>query len=329
MSPRSLGLLLPVLLGAALHDAAGSTLERELRLTLQVDGQQTWKNELQWSRGRTTQRYELSTRLRSDGRRFADNLLDPELQRRLDIKQQYLALRGLEKLRARHGGHLPDAAALAADGTSDAEARACMAHDGDEDCATALAERVAALTALRQNSIADLEAFLDEARQPDGRYLYFFGFEGCPGRIRVRISGHQEGMRAFDRHKKNLVPVSFDMQADGEGTAAEQRSLCRRYVATLDTQSGDFFLENAYVPSAMGRIVRTVDGTATSGEGSLPLATQALDWMSERLRRTRASGSDEQVFRFTRPLDGDATVLGDFDGTLKARLQWSFEPAAP
>jgi len=321
------------LAAAALLFASGAApaapIERPLQLLVTVEGAQSWRNALQWSKSTTRQRYDLSTRLRSDGRLYPDNLLDTDPERRMAIKQEYLTRRGLERLKRENGGKLPRRSGELQRFANGAQSQ-IMACRGESECTLELAERFAALSALEQYSTEELEAFLQpSADDGPGRYLYFFGYAGCPNRIHITSTSHFQGEQAFDKEKKKLVPFVMDRNADAAGSESEQKGLCWRYTATVDTQSGTIFLENAFLPSPRGTTVYTAGKNTTRKDEDLPIPVQVLDWTSAVLRQARDAGAEAKAFRFTRPLDGNASVLGDFDGSLKATLTWSFRTATP
>lgn len=309
------------------HAEAATPIERRLDLTVAIDGEQSWRNVLQWSKGNTRQRYEVSVNLRSDGRLYPENLLDPDVTKRLAVREEFLTRRGLEELRRRNGGKLPtpeQAAKLYSKGST-TENIACK---GDDLCTGPMAERFAALAALESNSLEDLQAFLDEAdHQPNGRYYYFLGDTNCQARMHAVQQSHIEGMQANDRKKEKLVPFVFDRSADSKGAPDELSTLCRRYLVTLDSKTGDMYLENAFLPSPLGVTTTKYGDVALTKQGPLPIPTQALDWTSEMVRKTKETGTANVSLPFTRPLDGNATVLGDFTGTLKINMSWSFKPA--
>lgn len=308
--------------------ASAAPIEKQFSMVLSVVGDQTWKNELQWSKGNTEQRYEIETRLRSDGLLYAENLLEPDPQKRMGIKAEYLTLRGLRALKRENGGKLPTDPKQLEDFANNAQAAVLHCQD-DQDCSNVVSERFAAIGALQQNSVEELEAYLKENETPvNGRYLYFFGYAGCPTTLRLQYRSHVEGAQAFDKKKEKLVPFRTDRSADMPGTAEEKATVCKRYVATIDSKTGEVFLENAYIPTAVGTTTSTLGEITSRKQDSFPVPVQALDWTSAQLRRTKDNGSASQDFRFTRPMDGNATLLGVVDGTLKANLSWSFKSVA-
>ncbi|MDB5985201.1 MAG: formylglycine-rating enzyme family protein [Nevskia sp.] len=319
---------LAVLLALTAHRAHAASIDRQFELKISLSAEQSWRNLLQYSKGTTAQEYEMSTRLRSDGIRYADNLLDLDTPHRLEIKQDYLTRQGLLRLKQENGGKLPGSAEDVKKFTDRMQERGLVCND-DGDCDTETAERFAALTALQNNSPQVLEEFLVPPVNPDGSgFFYFFGYGGCPNRLHITNTTHIAGMRAFDRDRKNLRPFALDRSADSNGSPIEQKALCQRYTITLDAKRGTMFVENTYIPSPRGTTRRTLDGNSASSDDNLPVPAEVLDWTTAKLRQTQAAGSATENLRVTTPLDGDRTVLGDFDGTLKVTLSWSFKPVA-
>lgn len=309
--------------------AATPAIERQLSIKLDVDATQNWRNDRQWSRATSQQHYQLSTRLRSDGRLYHDNLLDPDMQQRVRIKAEYYSYQGLVQLRREYGGHLPTAeqAAQGQGGQVMQQHRECLAV---ADCPNAVAERYAAISALQNNSVAELEEFIATYDQPGGRYRYFFGYGGCPNQMRLQQKTHFEGEQAFDRDKKKLQPFTLDWNADSKGSADEQARLCQRYVVVQDAESGTVYLENAFVPAARGQVVSSLAGASERRDADLPLPSEVMNWLSEQLGRGTPQIKRSATLHLDRPLDGNATVLGLFDGSARVQLEWSFaEPVKP
>lgn len=323
----TLMLLIPIELQAA---ASFEPIERNLRYTLDVDAQQQWRNDKQWSQSTSRQRYEIATRLRSDGRLYADNLLDPDTSLRTRIKSEFYIYQGLLKLKREYGGRLPSLAELGTKTPApppQADGRCMEALS----CGNETAERYAALTAMQHNTTEELEAFLASYDEPGGRYRYFYGYAGCPNQLKLTHTAHFEGEQAFDREKKKLQPFTLVWNADSRGNAVEQRSLCEHYVVVIDEQTQTLFVENLFIPSARGSSVLTVSGKSESREADLPVPSEVLVWTQEQIGRSPVTKegrvSRQTSLRINRPLDGNATVLGAFDGTAKVKLDWVFEPA--
>ncbi len=305
--------------------AQAASLERTLNLKITIAGTQNWRNVLQSSQATTTQDYTLSTSLRSDGIRYADNLLDPDVTHRLEVKQDYLTRQGLLRLKQENGGKLPTTP-VDLKAFTDRVQQAGTPCREESDCDWAVAERYAALSALQNNSVQTLEEFLQPPVNADGSgYYYFFGYGGCSNRMHLVNHTHIAGRRAYERDRKQLQPFVLDRSADSTGSATEQASLCRRYTITIDAKTGALFVENTYLPEAHGTTVKSLSGRTESSETDMPVPAEVISWVTQTLRQAKSvSGSTATQLHITAPLDGDSTVLGEFNGVLEVHLDWSF-----
>ena len=310
---------------AATPAVSPKPLERQLEVHLSLQGDQAWQNLLQSTQATTAQDYNFGTRMRSDGVLYGDNLLDMDQKARLEIKQQYYARLGLLRLKRDNGGKLPQSAGDLQKFLESYQTRSKTCFD-DYGCNQEAIERYAALNSLKQNKVEDLEAFLADPGGENPRFLYFFGYAGCPTHIHITYTLHIAGMRAFDREGKRLVPVSLDRNADSKGNDVDNKMLCERYVATVDTKNGAVFLENLYRPQPLGTTVRTINGSVERIEEELPAPAELDGWATAKLRQTRDSGSVTEKLRITLPLDHNSTVGGKFDGELSLTMSWSFKP---
>lgn len=306
--------------GVALSQAASAApAQRTLAFTLTIDGTQDWRNGQQWGKATTQQRYALSAQLRSDGRLYADNLLDPDLTKRMQIKNDWYLYQGLRELKAENGGKLPAAAAqpeLSAGSLAQSGGMVSPA------LANASPERLTALQALREHPPEELEAFMRGFDQPGGRWMYFEGFAGCANSLQITYTSKFEG----DVAKKPGNKAPFDMlwSADTRGTPEEQQSLCRRYVATYDPAADTLFVENLYLPSPRGTSVRNEFGRTERKEADLPPVYEVMSWADGALKQARGTGKLAATLPINAALDGRDAVLGSFVGAAKATLEWSF-----
>ncbi|WP_411888103.1 hypothetical protein [Hydrocarboniphaga effusa] len=304
-------------------DAWSGVAERTLSLELTVDATQDWRNELQWSKAQTRQHYRISTRLRSDGRLYADNLLDPDPARRLDIKQDFYTYQGLLELKREFGGRLPDASQVKAEISSATliGSEACVPGTA---CPSSSPQRYTAIAALQSNTRQQLESFMQSYEKPGGRWLYFTGYAGCPNQIDLQYRAHFAGQQAFDHKRKNLQPFEMDRQATTQGSEEDKRRLCDRFVITYDTRAGQMYLENVYWPALIGTSQRKTNRGIEQSQVELSPPTEVMGWASAQLEKALPSGRRQAPLRLTLPLDGNSTVLGQFDGPAMVSLSWDF-----
>lgn len=198
---------LAALLFSVMPTAMAAPVERTLNIHITVDGQQDWRNVLQWSKATTTQRYEISTTLRSDGELEAANLLDPDLDTRLAIKTEYLRQQGVQKLR--HAGIDPKSPSLMTDLSRRAQ-KDTFDCKGESSCMSTVGVKYAALMA------AAVEPDNSEVLKGEPRYLFFFGFPGCSNRITAVHQYKAVGETAYGRNKDKIFP--YALSYDGAST---------------------------------------------------------------------------------------------------------------
>lgn len=305
-------------------------LERPFEFQLALNGTQSWKGGAQATEATTTQTYTVSTRLRSNGFLYSDNLLDTDPAARMEIKPAYYARQGLERLKAGNGGKLPATPGDASKIFEHYRLKGNHCRDNLE-CNQQAAEQIAAINAMQNNSREDLEAFLDShGNGPEARFLYFFGYAGCPVKLSIQYALEIKGTRAYDKNKEKPLPFVLVRKADSPGNEEDQKSLCEKYVVTVDVKTGTLFVENLFIPAPPGITKRTINtSTETVDEKiGLPPPFEALNWTSAKMRQTRESGEEKASLPLTSALDGDNSVQGTFTGKLDIAFRWSFKPPA-
>jgi hypothetical protein len=304
---------------------APAPIERELHFVVTVDATQDWVKDdpkhpgKQWSKGSTKQRYELTTRLRSDGKIQVRNLLDPDITERMEAKTIYLA-REAKKYMDRPGRpfKLPktDAEKDALQRTMQEQLMACK---GDPTCTNDANMRYASIMA----AIAYPEA-LEEDTVP-GRYLYFMPYKGCPEKSRVTLTMSIDGVR-FNKDSDTFVPFSERRSADTVD-ASDGLALCAHFTAVIDKRdpAKPMWQETVFVPRPEGITDYTERGRTSHTPEPQPMPGAAIDWMNDVLRHAPALGSASTTLPLPMSLNGNSTWLGLWTGTAKVSIQWSFK----
>lgn len=309
---------------------AAAPEERALHITVNINVQEKWTKGQQWSKTQSTQLYEISTRLRSDGHLWGANLLDLVKEKRLAIKTEWMRRRGLEELKRRNGGKIdvPITAAQKEEMQNKVQEE-MSACNGDGDCMASVVERYSALMSANDTGMHygyDGGALLDQ--QPP-HFAYFTAFTGCPSAVHVVINTQAEGLEAHEREGKEFVPFKETRTADYHGDQSDRTVLCNRYHATIDTAVPDMYLDNVYIPTARGTTTRTENNHTVLNEvQDQPLVTEAVDLATATLLHAKESGTLTKIIHLQFPLDGNNTVGGDLDGVAKVTLTWSFLPVA-
>lgn len=314
---------------AAAAAAAAAPVEHQLKLVATVDAVQDWeKNDprypgRQWSKGSTTQRYELRVAMRSDGEKQIRNLLDADLEARMEAKVVHLARQAKRAIEA-SGGKLK----LPTTPAEEAELAKRMQYDqmqckGDALCNQETQLFYAAILAATQ---------YPEALEPEdepGRYLYFLPYKGCPGASRVSLKMDIAGER-WNKTVDRLVPFEERRSADTRD-ASDGLPLCNHFAIVVDPEdkSRPLWVENIHIPTPVG-VTEFVESKHTSrATEPQPMPTAALEWITETLRHAPLSGRASTTLPLPLSLNGNSTWLGLWKGTAKVTLEWSFSELPP
>lgn len=312
--------------GVAPPPVLAAAQERDFEVHITIHGQQTWVKPPQHAIGATEQEVTLRTRLRSDGVLYADNLLDADPSTRFAIKQRYYARQGLLQIMAEHGGRLPSQPEEIHRLADQVEAglSGCMAT---AQCASEIVYRSAAVEALRESTPRDIDALVGAPGNAGGaRWAYYFGYSGCPSSIHITNHTHLVGERSIFKGGSRMVPWEVDRFANSQGSQEDLQQLCQRYVASVDVQTGDVYIENLYIPSVPGVTIRSRSGKQKRVDDNLSVPSGVLAWAGERLRKTRETAEYDDNLAASAPFDEDYTILGRFEGEISVKLEWSFKP---
>ncbi len=299
--------------------------ERELHVVATIDATQTWKKNdpkypgEQWSKGSTQQRYEIRTRLRSEGKLELRNLLDPDLPTRMEAKTIFLA-RQAKKMFDKPGQpfRLPKTEQEKAALTMRMREELSLC-DGQPACRMEKELHYAAIFAAMEYPEA-----MEEDTEP-GRYLYFLPFKGCAEYSRVTLKMAIDGVR-YNKDVDEFIPFSERHSADTIN-ADEGRSLCSHFAAVIDTQdpAKPMYQETIFVPRPVGMTEYTENDHTSRERQPQPVVTAAIDWMNERLRHTTADGKATAALPLALPLNQNATWLGLWTGTANITMEWTFK----
>jgi hypothetical protein len=314
---------------ACWNAATAAPIERELHIVATVEATQDWKKNdpkypgEQWSKGTTTQRYEITTRLRSDGKLEVRNLLDPDFTARLEAKTIHLARQAKKQLEA-------SGQSLVLPKTP--EERSAFTRRMNADILTCNGEAVCSYE--KQMQYAALMAAIDypEALEDEnipGQYLYFLPFKDCPQKSRVTMTMAIDGVR-YNKDADKFVPFKERRSADTVD-APLGRSMCSHLLAVIDTKDKDkpMYQETVLIPSPVGITEYTESNHTSREEQTQPMPTAVLDWMTEVLRHAKTEGTLSATLPLVLPLNANATWLGLWTGSAKVTMQWSFREVPP
>lgn len=299
----------------------------DLEIVATVKAEQTWeKNDpeypgRQWSKATGTQRYEIVTQLATDGRADPRNLLDHDLNTRLEAKTIHLARSAVRLMEAAGKSvKIPETPEEERALTLEMQ-REMIACEAQPGCYQEIQMRYAAIFAAMNYP----EAL--EADTVPGRYLYMLPFRDCPGRSRVTLELSIEGVR-YNKSADEFVPFSEHREADTVD-AFEGLPLCDRFLAVLDIEDKErgFYLENVFVPRPTGVTTYTELGHTSKTTEPQPMPPAAVDWLTAVLRQAAPTGTEKSVQPLYLSLNGNSTWLGLWKGEAQVELQWRFVPA--
>jgi hypothetical protein len=303
-------------------------LERELHFVVTVEAQQTWAKDdpghpgHQWSKAVAHQRWELRTRLRSDGKLEVRNLLDPDTDARMEAKTIFLARQAKARLERSGQPFKPPRTEAEKSALMQAMQEQIFNCKGEPACTHDLNIQYSALMAAIE---------FPEALEPDtvpGQYLYFLPFRNCPEESRVTLDLAIDGER-FNKDVDRLVPFSERRSAD-TSNASDGLPLCEHFTAVIDSRDPQHRVrqETIFVPRPVGVTEYTERDHTSHAEEPQPLVGAALDWVNEVLRQAPESGSASATLPLPKSLNGNSTWLGLWQGTAKVTLTWSFGEVA-
>ena len=320
-----------LLFGFAITQPAYSAepIYRQFKYEITIDAKQDWyKNDPEYpgdqhSKGWARHRYVVSTWLKSDGELQVRNLLDPDVEKRLEAKVIRLARQAL-KMADESGNpiEIPQTAEERSAFTMKMNKR-LMACKAEATCYNDTMTQYAAIMAA-----IDYPGALEEDTVP-GRYLYFEPFKGCPESTKMEVEMEVEGIR-YNKTVDRFVPFKEVRKADRVNPTDSLR-LCSRMLAVIDTQAEErpMYQETLFIPSPYGVTDYTESKKTQRTEEPQPIMTEVTDWLGIELRRNEPSGEINADVPIVLPLNSNATWLGKFKGIAKVSMKWSFDEGKP
>lgn len=306
--------------------ASAFAAEQIGRMTVEVKvaGTQTWKDAQDYGNTKVSEYYRIVTHVKSDGEADSVNTKDPAYSEKMMAKANAVQ-RKVQQAQGRPAAPVPK--------TQEeylASQKAQAACKGDMNCLMKLAQQYAQQSAaiaypVSPSSESD-ESLLSDPAPEDYRYLNFYGYDGCPTDIQIKIDNNGSGAMA---DVQGMVPYTIKMQADTRGTDLDRKMMCLSRTTVYDTRERKIYTDGFGVPAIRGLYLYTEAGRREVREPNEEFSgnKEALEWVSRQLRIAPASGTlTTHLPAPPRALAGTATAGAKFSGELLVTLTWKFEP---
>jgi hypothetical protein len=315
---------------AMLLSAAGAgAAERTGRMTVEIriEGQQSWAAQQDHGTARISEYYRVVTHVKSDGQLNTVNVLDPEFAHK-QIARAAAVQKRVAQAQQRSGVAAPTVPRTPAEQATfmaqmQQEQQACGA---DVQCLMSLSAKYApvmnamAMQALPQGAGDDVDLDAEE----EARYYDYFGYDGCPTTIEMRVDFRAEGAYA---DVGGMVPWKQTYSADDRGNDMQRSMQCLSQQTVFDVRDGRIHTLGFGPPMPHGRRVHwdRLHGETVS-DGEIPVTGEALAWVAEQLRHAPAKGQRSATITPERARGGVVTSGASHDGSIRVDLSWSFEP---
>lgn len=296
---------------------------------IKVDGQQSWRAGNDWSKSTATEHYRIVTHVKSDGEPDSVNIKDPAFAQ----KQMQKAAR-VQQAVQKAQGRAPAAApptqeAYVAQQKQLAEQmqKGQAACKGDTNCLVQLAMQYSQQSAaiLPPGSVPPGGAVpeVDEEAEDEARYLNYFGYEGCPTEIDIRIDQRSEGAYA---DVAGMIPWTTTQTGQSKGTDIDRKMQCLAATTVYDLKAKTIYTDGFGTPGVRGRYVSKdkLQGETVNADAEIIGSSEALEWVAQQLRQAPASGTKSAVLK---PKNAANLPAGaKLEGQIKVSLSWRFDP---
>lgn len=327
--------LLAILVSVTDISSTALAAEQIGRLTVEIriEGAQEWKAVQDHASLKISEYYRIVTHVKSNGEADSVNTKDPGYADQMMAKAAAVQ-RQVQKAQGRPAVAAPKTQQeymARQQALAEQMQKGQAACKGDMNCLTRLAQQYAQQSAAiayptpAQSGISD-ETLLRDPAPEDYRFLNYFGYEGCPTDIQIRINNSGAGAFA---DVNGMVPFTDVEQADSRGTDHDKKMQCLHQTTVYDTRDRKIYTDGFGLPAVRGLYLYQEGGhrEVRNTDAEITYASEALDWVSQQLRIAPASGALTTTLPASaRPLVGIATAGAKYSGQLKVTLNWKFEP---
>lgn len=296
-----------------------------------VDGQKKWRRGSDWSTSTMRETYRIVTSVKSDGKPDSVNVKDPAYAQKQMAKAARVQA-AVQKAQGRTASAPPptqEAYIAQQKALAEQMQKAQTACKGNQSClvqaAMQLSQQSAAIAQPPMPGMPPVDpGAADEAEEEDDdRYLNYFGYEGCPTQIAIKIDQRHEGAYA---DVAGMIPWTTTQAADTKGTDHDRMMQCLAATTVYDIKDKTIYTDGFGTPAIRGRYHSKdkMQGETVNDDAEIMGTKEALEWVSQLLRHAPASGSKSTVLK---PSDaGKRTDGAVTDGQIKVSVTWRFEP---
>lgn len=333
-APGTLGVALGFAATLAAAPAAGADRIGRMTVEIKVEGAQSWKAPGgDHGNAKISEYYRIVTHVKSTGELTTVNTMDPNYAQ-TQIAKAAAVQRRVAQMQGQPAAAVP---------RTPAEQQAFMAKIQQEQqacgsntqCLMAVATKHApTMNAMAMQAMggAAAPAGADEVdldAPEDERFLDYFGYEGCPTEIEIRIDNSAEGAYA---DVGGMVPWKESDTADYRGNDLARKMQCLNQQTVYDVKDRKIHTRGFGTPQARGhhKYWDRLHGDKMLGdsgkETDINGNSEALAWVAEQLRQAPASGSLTRTLAPQRARGGVVTAGATNSGEIKVSLSWKFEP---
>lgn len=343
--------LLPGLL-LTMTPAAHAARQAVLKIEVTVEGQKSWRDGSNWSKGTIKERFVTEVPMESDLDLESYNTLDPDyanqmmaFQAKADARRQKI-----EAMNAKRAGQAPPASgnmmsAMMAD--PQAMMKKAEACKGDEACLRKMAldmmatsgqmgsampqiQEVDALCAKHQGKAYETciekegkarsrppagmqEEDIPELEEPEAKFRRYMPRAGCGARGEAHIDRQAKGQMA---DVAGMYDTVESIKGGGPITAAELERICLSTDLAVDEKARTLFpLAWMSPPVEVKNFLHNPPDAPIEGVGTLAASEGVSEWVTATLRNAPLSGSKSTVLN---------KGSGKVSETLNVTVKWSF-----
>ncbi len=321
-----------LVLSASSHAVVAAEKIGRYTVDITVEGQGSWKRGNDWTQSTTRETYHIVTSVKSTGEADSVNTKDPQYAQKQMAKAARVQA-AVQKAQGRTPAAAPptqEAYVAQQKALAEQMQKAQVACKGNQTClmqaAMQMSQQSAAIPqpAMPGMPPAGADAVQgEEDEEEDNRFLSYFGYEGCPTQIAIKIDQRSEGAYA---DVAGMIPWTTTQTADTKGTDHDRMMQCLAATTVYDLKSRTIFTDGFGTPGIRGRYYSKdkLQGETVNDNAEINGNKEALEWVSQLLRQAPASGSKSTVLKPREAGKGsDGSVT---EGQIKVSVTWRFDP---